>query len=224
MGDGLNGQAVLSDLTGCEVSFERPISRRLFLAASAVVPTMFAAESATAQQFLSSDFWERPRYVWMKRPATGEEIRVVYWADGKLIADAYSKISWFMRDVQMERRLRAMANAGQTVPSNLFSAIGMSPVLLDILYATNGWLEHFKMDRALILNSGHRHRVTNSATEGAALNGRHIYGGAGDIVIPDVSASRVAGYGAWLQAGGVGFYPSKGFTHVDDGRKRYWRG
>ena len=28
----------------------------------------------------------------------------------------------------------------------------------------------------------------------------------------------------WLRAGGVGFYPGKGFTHVDDGRLRRWKG
>lgn len=201
-----------------------PIGRRSFLAAAAALPLIFAGQSATAQEFHASDFWDRPRYIWMKRPATGEEIRTTYWANGQLVQDAYTKISWFMRDVQMERRLAQYTEAGRPPPAGWFSGIGMSPVLLDILYATNGWLDHFGLSRALVLTSGHRHRVTNSATEGAARNSLHVLGRAGDIIIPGVSATSVSRYGVWLSAGGVGFYPSKGFTHVDDGRLRTWRG
>lgn len=200
------------------------MTRRSLLRAATVVPLICAAQRSRAEEFHASDFWDRPRYVWMKRPATGEEIRAVYWADGQLIQEAYTQISWFMRDVQMERRIAALAAAGRRPPPGWFAGIGMSPVLLDILYATNGWLDHFGLSRALILSSGHRHTVTNGATEGAARNSLHVLGRAGDIIIPGVSATSVSRYGVWLSAGGVGFYPSKGFTHVDDGRLRAWRG
>ena len=211
-------------MPGAEFPADDRLSRRAFLAAAAIVPMMFAGQSATAQEFHASDFWDRPRYVWMRRPATGEEIKTIYWADGNLVQDAYTKISWFMRDVHMERRIAQFAATGRVPPSSWYAAIGMSPVLLDILYATSGWLDHFQLSRALILNSGHRHRVTNNATEGAARNSLHVLGRAADIVIPGVSSTSVARYGVWLSAGGVGFYPSKGFTHVDDGRLRVWRG
>ena len=200
------------------------MTRRRLLKAAAVVPALFAARWSEAQEFHVADFWERPRYVWMKRPATGEEIKDIYWANGNLIPEAYNRISWFMRDVKMERRIGLLAALGKMPPAGWFAGIGMSPVLLDILYATNGWLDHFGLSRPLILNSGHRHQVTNNATEGAARNSLHVLGRAGDIVIPGVSATSVSRYGVWLSAGGVGFYPSKGFTHVDDGRLRIWRG
>lgn len=200
------------------------LTRRGFLAAAAYLPTLAFSQAADSEEFHPAGFWDQPRYVWMRRPATGEEIKSVYFADGALIQEEYAKISWFMRDVQLERRIAAARSAGIVLPASWAPGIGMGLVLLDILYGVNGWLSHFGLSRALILNSGFRHQVTNAITEGAAKNSSHMRGGAGDIVIPGVNASSVGRYGVWLSAGGVGFYPGKSFTHVDDGRQRVWRG
>lgn len=124
----------------------------------------------------------------------------------------------------MQSRIEGLRQLGRPVPAGWYAAMGMSPVLLDILYAINGWLDFFGMARPLVLTSALRHPVTNAAIEGAAKDSRHQRGGAGDLIIPDVPADRVAAFGVWLRGGGVGFYPSKGFTHVDDGRLRVWRG
>jgi len=216
--------AVGADIVKSSGRIAGEISRRQFVAAAGAMPLVCASSSAAAQEFHGPGFWDRPRYVWMRRPATGEEIRATYWADGKLIPEQYARISWFMRDVQMQQRIDALRASGRTPPPTWYAGIGMSPVLLDILYAFNGWLDHFQLSRAIILNSGHRHLVTNAGTEGAARNSRHVAGGAGDVVIPGVGATSVARFGVWLSAGGVGFYQNKGFTHVDDGRLRVWRG
>lgn len=198
--------------------------RRALMRAAAAVPLLCLGQSALAEDFHAQGFWERPRYVWMTRPATGEQIKVTYWADGQLVQDAYARLSWFMRDVRMHGRIAAAQRAGHQVPAGWFAGIGMSLVLLDIIYAVNGWLEYHQLSRPLILTSGFRHRLTNDATEGSARNSRHVVGGAADIVIPGVSATSVARFSAWLSAGGVGFYPGRSFTHVDDGRLRVWRG
>jgi uncharacterized protein YcbK (DUF882 family) len=34
----------------------------------------------------------------------------------------------------------------------------------------------------------------------------------------------VSRFGVWLQAGGVGWYQKKEFTHIDTGRLRAWKG
>lgn len=186
-----------------------------------VAPLCAAGASPSAA---IGDFWSRPRALWLKRPATGEQIRSTYWADGRIIADEYARLSWFLRDARMQARIDRLARAGRAVPSEWHPAVGMNLVLLDILYAVGGWLDAFEMSRPLIVTSAFRHPVTNAGIEGAAKDSQHTRGAAADIVIPDVPASRVSAFGVWLRAGGVGFYPSKGFTHVDGGRRRTWRG
>lgn len=203
--------------------FDQP-TRRAFLKAAAVVPSIFACQRTLADEFHGSDFWERPRYVWMRRPETGEHIRETYWADGQLIDAAYRRISWFMRDWHMERRIASLTSRGQPVPSDWYAGVGISPITLDIVYATSGWLDHFGVGRALVLDSGFRHPMTNAVTEHAARNSLHQFGRAVDLVIPGIDAMAVGRYGVWLSAGGVGFYPGKTFTHLDDGRLRTWHG
>jgi uncharacterized protein YcbK (DUF882 family) len=204
------------------------VSRRELIQAAALLPAAIGVGPLQAQGASPSagisDFWSRPRTVWLKRPSTGEQIRTTYWADGQLIAHEYERLSWFLRDPRMQARIARLASARRAVPQGWYPAVGMDLVLLDILYAVGGWLEAFDMGRPLIVTSAFRHPVTNAGIEGAVKDSQHTRGAASDIVIPDVPASRVSAFGVWLRAGGVGFYPSKGFTHVDGGRRRTWRG
>lgn len=199
--------------------------RRSFLKAASAIPVILTGLDAGAQGvYHPQGFWEQPRSIWMKRPATGEQIKATYWADGELIRDEYIKLCWFMRDARMEKRIRGMVSRGQDVPRGMYPAASISMVLLDILYAAGGWLSYHDMSRPLILTSGFRHPITNAETEGAAMNSHHTKGGAGDIIIEGVNPANVSAYGRWLSAGGVGWYPGKHFTHVDDGRLRFWKG
>jgi uncharacterized protein YcbK (DUF882 family) len=171
-----------------------------FVAASVCVPA-WAQDLPSAMK--TDAFWSRPRTIQM-RHASGERITATYWADGEYIDSAYRDLCVFMRD----RR----AN----------SAIQMDPTLLDIVYAFNGWLEYFGLRPEIILNSGHRTAKNNSATEGSAKNSLHIFGKALDVAIPGVSTAQIARFGLWVGGGGVGWYPSKGFVHIDTGRIRVW--
>jgi uncharacterized protein YcbK (DUF882 family) len=211
----------------------RPVSRRLFVAAAATVPAMLASVPARAEVpgVSAPGFWDQPRWVWLRRPETGEEVREVYWADGQLIPDAYQRLSWALRDLHMEDRLRDLHRrraTGQSVviPADWYCAVAMSPVLLDILYAHCGWLACFGIHQPLLIPKGgaFRHPVTNEVTEGAAKNSHHQRGGAGDLTIQGVDAAATSRFGLWLRAGGIGVYPAHHFTHVDDGRLRFWHG
>lgn len=174
-------------------------------------------------------FWTQPRWVWLKRPDTSEEIRLVYWADGQLIESAYQQVSWFLRD----RRFQTMLAGGSPVISNAISTgklktdqltpwAMMDPIVLDILYAYCSWLQTYGFSRPLMVTSGFRHFITNGLTEGAALASWHPKAGAVDFYIPGIPIEQVARFGAWLAGGGVGLYRSKNFTHVDRGRVRSW--
>lgn len=176
-------------------------------------------------------FWERPRWVWLKRPATGEQIKVVYWQDGSLIPESYERICWFLRDVRFQKmmqsqdvRIRRALDGGIINQSHLSPWVMMDPVLIDILYAYSAWLSYYGVSAALLVNSGFRHLITNSITEGAARNSQHVKGGAADIVVPGVRPAELARFGLWLSGGGVGLYESRGFIHIDRGRVRTWKG
>jgi uncharacterized protein YcbK (DUF882 family) len=222
------------DLSSEPTWFEpRMPSRRAFLLSAAAVPALLAGRAAHAQVpgVSAPGFWDQPRWVWVRRPDTGEEAREIYWADGRLIPEAYQRLSWALRDLHMEDRLRGLQRrraAGERVeiPVDWYAAVAMSPVLLDILYAYCGWLKCFGIDRPLLIpkGGGFRHPITNANTEGAAKDSRHQHGGAADPTIQGVDATASARFGLWLRAGGIGVYPAHGFTHVDDGRLRFWHG
>ena len=155
---------------------------------------------------LAQSFWENPRTLWLKRPTTGEEQRVVYWADGQYNIDGYRLACHMLRDVQANK------------------TVAMDPVLLDILRGIQGWFEINGLQKPLILNSGYRSPRTNAATEGASRNSQHLAGKAADIWIPDVPTDYLGKLAQYFQGGGVGFYRGKNFIHVDTGRLRVWTG
>ena len=179
------------------------LNRRQFLAAASAIPAICTAQ----QEFASpSGFWSLPRELWLKRAATGEVVRATYWYDGKLNVQGYDRICWALRDVRANQ------------------AVQMSVTLLDVLRGLQGWLSSHQADRPLITHSGYRSPSTNAATEGAAHNSLHTQARAWDGHIEGVSVDSVARFGAYLAGGGVGFYASKSFVHLDDGRRRYWSG
>jgi uncharacterized protein YcbK (DUF882 family) len=184
-----------------------------------------------AQPGHQQGFWEKPRWVWLKRQATGEQIKLVYWQDGQIIPQAHSDISWFLRDVRFERMLaardsniRLALNRGVITEAHLSPWTLMDPILIDILYAYSAWLQFYNIRSPLLVTSGFRHLITNLMTEGAARDSWHMRGGAGDILVPGVNTAALARFGQWLAGGGVGLYTSKNFIHIDRGRVRSWLG
>ena len=191
---------------GDSVSSElRRPSRRAFLLAAATTPQIFG-NAAFASQGLTSDFWNQPRWVWLRRHRTNEEIRTVYWANGQLIESEYERVCWFLRDRHINK------------------AMYMSPVLLDVLYAQCGWARYVGIDRPMISTSGARFQQTNNRTEGAAKDSKHTTGEAHDGFFEGVQISVQSQFAQWIGGGGVGFYPNKHFIHTDVGKVRYWRG
>jgi uncharacterized protein YcbK (DUF882 family) len=98
------------------------------------------------------------------------------------------------------------------------SETDMSIKLLELLDAVE---DHFGK-RGITLLSGYRTQELNRTLPGAAEHSLHMLGWAADIRIPGYTPSAVKKFALRLGAGGVGYYPSKGFTHIDVGRVRYW--
>ncbi len=57
-----------------------------------------------------------------------------------------------------------------------------------------------------------------------ARNSEHTLGHAVDFRLPGVGVKRLHAWARTLRLGGVGFYKSSRFIHVDVGRVRYWNG
>lgn len=153
----------------------------------------------------NGDFWSRPRVLRLRHARTGERLEAAYWRDGALDNSGYARVCHFMRDVRANE------------------ALAMDPRLLDLLCAMQAWVGAYGFSKPFVITSGYRTRRTNDSLEGAARNSMHLYGRAVDLVFPDLPVSYMGKLAQHYAAGGVGFYPSSGFVHVDTGRIRTWR-
>lgn len=153
--------------------------------------------------------WPQPRdvrQVWLTRPhKKGAETVVARYFDGQQMRmDQYGAICHVMRDVQ----------AGVTAYIDI--------ELLDLLFAMQKWLVEWGIDRPLTIHSGYRTAQTNNRIEGAAKQSMHLQGRAADISIPGIPSDYLGRLAAIFARGGVGFYVSRGFVHIDTGTIRYW--
>lgn len=81
-------------------------------------------------------------------------------------------------------------------------------------------------DNEIHIISGYRSPAYNgllrSSGRGVARNSLHLSGKAIDIAIPGKNIASVRQTAVSLHLGGVGFYPGKGFVHIDSGSFRTW--
>ncbi|MDP2866183.1 MAG: DUF882 domain-containing protein, partial [Elusimicrobiota bacterium] len=130
----------------------------------------------------------------LTRNDTGARITVRYrLADGAYDGDALARLDRFMRC-----RL-----TGREIP--------MAVKLVELLDA----VEDKFGKKGLILLSGYRTPKLNGKLPGAAKHSMHMLGWAADIKVPGYSSTKVRKFGQKLAVGGVGYYPYKGFTHLD---------
>ncbi len=136
---------------------------------------------------------------------TGETLEVRYRGeDGRYLPEAFARIRHFMRCRLTGREM--------DVPAGLVE-------ILDALQDRFG-------GRTMTVICGFRSPELNgalaSASDAVAKGSLHMRGWAADIKIPGVRTSALRDSAKALKAGGVGYYPSDGFVHVDAGRVRYW--
>ena len=76
--------------------------------------------------------------------------------------------------------------------------------------------------------SGYRSPETNAAlherSAGVAVKSMHLEGRAIDVRLHGVSCARLGELARTVQRGGVGYYRSSDFVHIDTGRIRSWQG
>ena len=179
--------------------FSKSGERRYFLKACAGIAVGLPG-SAFASSSVSSE-----RKLGFYNTHTGDRLTATYWAEGEYIHDSLKEINHLLRDHR----------TGDVYPIN--------PNLLDILYALQMKVE--RHDPFSII-SGYRSPKTNAmlnkTSSGVAKRSLHMQGKAIDIRLPGCELAYLRKAAMSLKSGGVGYYPSSDFIHVDIGRVRYW--
>ncbi|MDQ6702090.1 MAG: DUF882 domain-containing protein, partial [Pseudomonadota bacterium] len=136
---------------------------------------------------------------------TGESIQATFRVNGSYDPAVLEKLNWFLRDWRNNDRTR------------------MDPRLFDVIweaYRTAGATE------PIVIVSAYRSPVTNamlrSRSHAVAEHSQHILGRAMDTTMPGMPMERIREIGMRLQRGGVGWYPSSNFVHLDVGGVRAW--
>jgi uncharacterized protein YcbK (DUF882 family) len=185
----------------------RQLSRRSFLqlgtwAGLATVSARFAAASPAGSPAFP-DAAERSLSFYNLH--TTESLKTVYWARGEYIPESLKDINRVLRDHR---------NGEQHE---------IDQRLLDLLCQLNAKLDTAEPFQII---SGYRSPATNAMlharSNGVATHSLHTDGMAADIRVAGRDLKLVRTAALSLKRGGVGYYPSSQFVHVDVGRVRTW--
>lgn len=182
------------------------LNRRSFLGAGAVAAAgALAPWRASASEVPSKKV---SRTLSFFNTHTGERVKAEYCCDGTYDPQALAQLNHILRDFR----------------ANEVKAI--DPKLFDLLHELGGVLE---TDAPFHIISGYRSPHTNDmlrtrggASTGVASKSLHMVGKAIDIRVPGTKLDHLRAAARSLKLGGVGYYPSSNFVHVDTGRVRYW--
>jgi uncharacterized protein YcbK (DUF882 family) len=137
---------------------------------------------------------------------TLEDIDIVYRIGDNYQPDAIARLNYFLRD------------------HNTQDVIAYDPREFDLLQDI---LRRLGRPGATIdIVCGYRTQETNdvlrASSQGVAEHSQHILGHAIDIRIPGSTTPRIRNAALSLNEGGVGYYPTAHFVHVDVGAIRTW--
>jgi uncharacterized protein YcbK (DUF882 family) len=136
---------------------------------------------------------------------TGESIEATYRVDGHYDSAVLAKLNWFLRDWRRNEETN------------------MDPRLIDAVWET---YRAAGASQPIVVLCGYRSPQTNSMlrhrSRGVAEHSQHILGKAMDTTMPGLSMEKVREIAMRLQRGGVGYYPSSNFVHIDVGGVRAW--
>ncbi len=190
--------------TKSQVGKQRPqgISRRRLLTSTGML--VAGAALASPRQLFASV--SEPRSLTFRHMHTDKELTIVYFAHGDYVPEALHRLNELLRDHR----------------TGEIHAI--DPALFDLLHevqtntASRGTYE---------IISGFRSRSTNemlrAKRKGAAKHSLHLEGKAIDVRLSDVRTRQLRRAAVRLRRGGVGYYPSSNFVHLDVGRFRTWQ-
>ena len=176
--------------------------RRVAIASVSVAAVLGAMAPASTQTAVANG---DTRTLYLKHAHTGETITATFRVNGSFDPAVLDKLNYFLRDWRND------------------AVIKMDPRLFDVVWETHRGAGSTSPIR---INSAYRSPETNSMlrrrSRGVAEFSLHTRGMAMDIHVPDVTTDSLRHTAIRMQRGGVGFYPSSGFVHLDVGNVRAW--
>ncbi len=183
---------------------QKQLPRRRFL-------QLLATGSVTAMSFpkMASATIKRdyllPRELSFNNLNTGEKLSLTYFEKGRYLTGALTEIDYLLRDHRTD------------------DIYPIDPNLLNYLYKLQSTLETKK---PIEIISGYRSTTTNNILRtkgnGVAKKSKHMLGKAIDIRIKNIESKNVRDAAISLCQGGVGYYASSNFVHLDTGNFRHW--
>ena len=138
---------------------------------------------------------------------TGELLDTLYYRDGGYDAAELGRLDWLLRDHRSSEVL-AIAQGLFDLLHELAAAAGREP-------------------RYEII-SAYRSPATNAmlaaTTDGVSSKSLHMQGRAIDVRLSGYPTAELRDLALAKRAGGVGYYPSSDFVHLDLGAVRSWSG
>ena len=137
---------------------------------------------------------------------TKEEIVATFRQNGQYDQATLDKLNWFLRDWRRDE------------PTH------MDPRLFDVVWEV--YHAAGVVDQPIVVYSGYRSPETNAMlrrrSRQVAERSQHMLGKAMDSTMPGVSIEKLREIGMRMQRGGVGYYQSANFVHLDVGTVRSW--
>jgi len=192
-----------------DASFSRRAFIKGLVRVVAAAPLLAVAQSSLAKVASTQDLAEmkNAKTLAFEHTHTGEKLSITYAVGDDYVLDSLKTVNRFLRDHYTGRVGR------------------MDPELLDLLYELK---RECSVDEPFQVISGYRCPATNRKlrrrSRGVARKSLHMEGRAIDIRLPDTKLAELRDAARDLGRGGVGFYPSRGFVHVDTGDVRFWQG
>ena len=136
---------------------------------------------------------------------TSETATITFRRDGRYDEEALNQLNWLLRDWRVD------------------TPVKMDPRLFDILWEV--YRESGSREPIHVI-SAYRSPATNGMlrqrSRGVSEHSQHMSGKAMDVRLPDVDPARLRAIAMRLQYGGVGYYASSNFVHIDTGSVRAW--
>lgn len=136
---------------------------------------------------------------------TGKRLDVAYKRNGEYLPEALRNINAFLSDFR----------TGESTE--------MDPELIDLIFDLR---QEFGGDGTYEVISAYRSPKTNEMlrgrSDGIAKNSQHLLGKAIDVRLTGVELTELRDTAIAMQRGGVGYYASPDFVHIDTGRVRRW--
>ena len=136
---------------------------------------------------------------------THQQVEVTYFRDGDYQQAALDELSRFLSDWRN--------GEGREI----------DPELMDILWEIQQVTgNHSTYEVISAYRSPETNAMLRSRSSGVARNSQHLHGKAIDVRLRGLDTRELRDTALELKRGGVGYYASSDFVHVDTGRVRSW--